>query len=118
MENRALGKGLSALIPDRKELKSSDIVTYAKTTEIQVNTLQPRSSFDSEKLSELIASIKEKGVLQPILVRRRGERYEIIAGERRFRAAQSLALDEVPVVIKDVTEEDAMAMEKGIMEFK
>lgn len=70
-------------------------------SEIRPNPHQPRTEFDSEKLAELAASIREKGILQPILVRRKADGYEIIAGERRWRAAQQAGLHEVPVLIKD-----------------
>ena len=108
MEKRsALGKGLSALIPERaidlqeKEGKDAAIL---KVLDIQYNSVQPRLHYDQENLEELIASIREKGVLQPILVRPKGEGYEVIAGERRLRAAQALGLEEIPVVLEHYVE--------------
>ena len=83
MDNKVLGKGLSALIPEKSEQILSDNVTQIKISLIKDNRLQPRTYYDEEKLSELVASIKEKGVLQPILVRKIGADYEVIAGERR-----------------------------------
>ena len=110
MENRALGKGLSALIPDGANLQKGESVKFVKTIEIKENLFQPRTKFDSERLSDLISSIKEKGVLQPILVRRKDDGYEVIAGERRLRAARALAIDEVPVIIKTVSDQEALVL--------
>lgn len=110
MENRALGKGLSALIPDRTNIEKGESVKFVKTIEIKENAFQPRTKFDSERLSDLISSIKEKGVLQPILVRKKDEGYEVIAGERRLRAARALAIDEVPVIIKSVSDQEALVL--------
>lgn len=84
MDNKVLGKGLSALIPEKSEQSSSEGVSYVKTSLIKDNRLQPRTYYDEQKLAELVASIKEKGVLQPILVRKFGTEYEVIAGERFF----------------------------------
>lgn len=110
MEGRALGKGLSALIPEKSALEKSESVTYVRTAELKENTLQPRVAFNNERLSDLIASIKEKGVLQPILVRKKDSGYEVIAGERRLRAARALALDQVPVIIKSVNDQEALVL--------
>ncbi len=110
MENKVLGKGLSALIPERPEQASSDNVMLIKTNLIKDNRLQPRTYYDEEKLSELVASIKEKGVLQPILVRKSGSDYEVIAGERRLKAARILSLESVPVVVKTVTDREALVL--------
>jgi ParB family chromosome partitioning protein len=115
MEKRsALGKGLSALIPDRidgleKPSLSKSIATV-KTKDIQYNSQQPRMHYGQEELEELKASIKEKGILQPILIRPKGEGYEVVAGERRLRAAQALNLEEIPVVIKDVSDEESLVL--------
>lgn len=110
METRALGKGLSALIPERNEDVRSESVSYLNTSSIQDNSLQPRTNYDDEKLNDLKASIKEKGVLQPILVRKRNGQYEVIAGERRLRAARALSLPEIPAIIKDVTDQEAFVI--------
>lgn len=110
MENKALGKGLSALIPEKVAVDRNENVTYVRIADLKENSLQPRLDFNSEKLSELIASIKEKGVLQPILVRKKGEGYEVIAGERRLRAARSLKMEEVPVVVKSVNDQEALVL--------
>lgn len=107
--NKALGKGLSALIPDSVDEKSEDIARIA-TELIEENSLQPRTNYDDDKLGELKNSIKEKGILQPILVRRKGEKYEVVAGERRLRVARELELEDIPAVIRDVTDQEALVM--------
>jgi ParB family chromosome partitioning protein len=78
--------------------------------DIKPNRAQPRKTFTSEKLEELAASIREKGVIQPLVVLKKADHYEIIAGERRWRAAQKAGLHEVPVVIQDVSENTALEM--------
>jgi len=112
MEKRALGKGLSALIPEKSENVSGngESIAYLKTHEIKRNSLQPRVNYDDDKLEELTASIKEKGVLQPILVRENNGHYEVVAGERRLRAAQALNLEEVPAIIKKVSDQEALVI--------
>lgn len=117
MENKVLGKGLSALIPQRAEMSSLDInssnqgsVAQIKTSLIKDNRFQPRQNYDEGKLADLKASIKEKGVLQPILVRKNGDVYEVVAGERRLRAARALNLEQVPVIIKNVTDREALVL--------
>ena len=127
MENKALGKGLSALIPSKKsisnlesisnlknnsrlEINSQGNVSFIKTNLIKDNSLQPRQSYDQEKLAKLTDSIKEKGILQPILVRKSGNAFEVIAGERRLRAARALSLEEVPVIVKNVTDREALVL--------
>ena len=121
MEKKALGRGLSALISSgrsvedvlKKELPLEPKaghdkgVLYAELSKLVPNRFQPRTNFEEEPLAELVNSIKEKGVLAPLLVRRQGEKYEIIAGERRWRAAKQLKLDRVPVVIRDVNDQEA-----------
>jgi len=99
----ALGKGLSALIPDAPE------PVRAGSMEVDIDLLapneqQPRLQIDDEKLEELAQSIRANGIIQPILVRRTGSTYRIIAGERRWRAAQRAGLLKVPVVVRDVAE--------------
>src|SRR5262245_37131160 len=101
MEKRpALGKGLSALIPDVPEIRSG-------TMEVDVDRLspsvfQPRGQMDDGRLEELAQSIQANGVIQPIVVRKAGDGFQIIAGERRWRAAKKAGLLRVPVVVKDV----------------
>ncbi|HOD12875.1 MAG TPA: ParB/RepB/Spo0J family partition protein [Candidatus Omnitrophota bacterium] len=110
MEKSALGKGLSALIPENVKIEKDDIVTYLPIAQIKKNAFQPRKEFNEEKLSDLISSIKEKGVLQPLLVRRSADGYELIAGERRLRAAQTLNIDKVPVIVKTASDQEALVL--------
>ncbi len=110
MESRALGKGLSALIPEKSATSKSETVTQVKVSDISENSLQPRTNYDDEKLTELISSIKEKGVLQPILVRPKGTGFEVIAGERRLRAVKALKIEQVPVIIKEVNDQEALVL--------
>ncbi|GEM87379.1 ParB/RepB/Spo0J family partition protein [Meiothermus granaticius] len=98
-----LGRGLEALLP-----KSPAGVSKLPLALIKPNPDQPRRRFDQAALDELTASIKEKGLLQPLLVRPKGDMYELIAGERRYRASQQAGLREVPVVIRDISEREAL----------
>jgi len=108
-ERRALGKGIGALIPGR-EITAQENIPQLKLEQIRPNPFQPREEFDAQGLEELMQSIREKGIIQPVLVRRRGDFYELIAGERRFRAAQMLKLEEIPAIIKDVEDEDSLEL--------
>lgn len=110
MEHRALGKGLSALIPESADLNKSEKVAYLRTDAIRNNAFQPRTHYDDTKLEELKTSIKEKGVLQPILVRPKSEGYEVVAGERRLRAARALGMPEVPAIVKEVSDQEALVL--------
>ena len=102
MEKRpALGKGLSALIPDAPEPARSSPVE-ADIDRLAPNDFQPRVNADDRRLRELAESIKANGIIQPIIVRRDGDRFQIIAGERRWRAARLAGLQRVPVVVRDV----------------
>ena len=104
MEKRsALGKGLSALIPDVPEAPRQGAFE-ADIDQLSPNEQQPRALMDDAKLEELTQSIKANGIIQPILVRRAGNAYRIIAGERRWRAAQRAGLLKVPIVVRDVAE--------------
>ncbi len=100
----ALGKGLSALIPELPEAPRSNGAMQVDIDLIAPNDHQPRLQMDDAKLEELAQSIKANGIIQPILVRRTGDTYRIIAGERRWRAAQRAGLMKVPVVVRDVAE--------------
>jgi ParB family chromosome partitioning protein len=99
----ALGKGLSALIPDLPEAPRP-AATEVDVDRLAPNALQPRARVDEARLQELAQSIRSNGVIQPIVVRRIGERFEIIAGERRWRAAKLAGLPRVPIVIRDVAD--------------
>jgi ParB family transcriptional regulator, chromosome partitioning protein len=104
MEKRpALGKGLSALIPDAPEPPRTAPLEL-DIDRLTPNTYQPRGQFDDGRLEDLARSIKSNGVIQPIVVRKVGDQYHIIAGERRWRAAQKAGLAKVPVVVRDVAE--------------
>jgi ParB family chromosome partitioning protein len=98
----ALGRGLSALIPDAPISSQSHVPAEVDIDLLSPNALQPRSEFRDESIGELARSIEEHGVMQPILVRRVDMGYEIIAGERRWRAAQKAGLLRVPVVVREV----------------
>lgn len=109
MKRKALGKGLSALLPDPDGADlPAETSSEVPLDTLEPNPFQPRTVFEPARLQELAASLKESGMVQPILVRRQGERYQIIAGERRWRAAQRAQLHEVPVVIKALTDRDAL----------
>ncbi|MGB2598942.1 MAG: ParB/RepB/Spo0J family partition protein [Candidatus Omnitrophota bacterium] len=97
---KRLGKGLGALIPGDTS-KAKEKVEGLKLSDIVPNQFQPRKRFSPEKMEELLSSIREKGVIQPILVRPVEDGYELIAGERRLRAAQELSLEEIPAIIKE-----------------
>jgi ParB family transcriptional regulator, chromosome partitioning protein len=103
-----LGRGLDALIPKTNLEEKKEIGNTLPIKQLEPNSKQPRSNFDETALEELTASIREKGILQPILVRPRGKRFEIVAGERRWRAAQRAGLETVPVVIRELTDRETL----------
>ncbi|PYQ50304.1 MAG: chromosome partitioning protein ParB [Acidobacteria bacterium] len=106
MKRRALGKGLSALLPDPEPPAApAEWPGEAPVASLDPNPFQPRSAVDPARLAELAASLRESGMVQPILVRRQGERFQIIAGERRWRAAQQAGLATVPVVVREVADD-------------
>ena len=114
-----LGRGLSALIDDAARPKADAVPAAAGIREIEVgmirpNPAQPRKYFDEQAIDELAASIAERGVLQPILLRETGAGYEIIAGERRWRAAQKARLHRIPAVVRDA--DDAATAEIALIE--
>lgn len=109
----ALGKGLDALIPELKSTEGRNLI-YCGIEEIRPNPHQPRKHFDEVKLQELAESIKEKGILEPLLVRKVPDGYELIVGERRWRAAQKAGLKEVPVVVKEL--DQAASLEISLIE--
>ena len=118
MEKRpALGKGLSALIPDMPEVRTGAGPTEVDVDLISPNEHQPRHRFEDARLDELAQSIKANGVIQPIVVRKVDGGYRIIAGERRWRAAQRAGLTRVPVVIKEVAAgSEAKMLEMALIE--
>ena len=116
-QNKRLGKGLGALLD-----VDNDLITNSEGSrlleldilEIDVDKNQPRKEFDQEKLNELADSIKEHGIIQPIIVRKNGDRFIIIAGERRFRAARAAGMEKVPVIIRD--DIDIRSLELSLIE--
>ena len=129
IKKKGLGKGLDSLIPDNKSIKSVTPdksaeakkeaeekagVQTMKINEVEPNRDQPRKNFDEDALLELSDSIKQFGVLQPLLVRKRKDYYEIIAGERRWRAAKLAGVKEVPVIVKEYTDQEIL--EIGLIE--
>ncbi len=109
MERRALGKGIGALIPEKTDVSKNEII-YIQIDKIKPNPFQPREDFDSQSIEELSRSIKEKGVIQPLLVRRRGDAYELIAGERRLRACKLLRINEIPIIVRDAKDRDSLEL--------
>src|SRR5512137_1858861 len=112
VKKTGLGKGMAALLPVAESVRGSYF--SCPIEEIKPHRGQPRKTFSPEKLDELAASIREKGIIQPLVVRKKSDHYELIAGERRWRAAQKAGLREVPVVIQDVS--DDMALEMALIE--
>jgi ParB family chromosome partitioning protein len=110
MKRKVLGRGIEALIPSGGATPTAPPGNLREIDAdlISPNPYQPRSEFDSESLGELASSIKQNGVVQPIIVRQLGARYELIAGERRWRAAQMAGLLKLPAVIKNVDDEKAL----------
>ncbi len=111
-EKRGLGRGLESLLPDYQEiskaLEQKEGVIELELDKIYANPEQPRKHFDEDKLTDLTESIKEHGVLQPILVTTRDDKYMIIAGERRYRAAKAAGLTVIPALIRDLNDEQVM----------
>ena len=103
----ALGKGMGALLAGVADQREGNYF-LCPIEELRPHGQQPRKSFDDERLQELVASIREKGVIQPLVVRRVEDHYQIIAGERRWRAAQKAGLSEIPVTIQNVSEDWAL----------
>lgn len=111
--SKGLGKGINALFPG-ESINQMETVEKVSLKDIKVNPYQPRKIFDEEALNELAESIKEHGILQPIIVRKRAKFFEIVVGERRFRASQKAGLHEIPAVIRELT--DQQMMEIAILE--
>ncbi|MBE7543308.1 MAG: ParB/RepB/Spo0J family partition protein [Bryobacteraceae bacterium] len=111
---RALGKGLSALLPNRPEAAAATEsepgsgLLHLSIEQIEPNPLQPRAVFQADRLNELAQSIRENGIIQPLVVRKAGDRFQLIAGERRWRAARLAGLDKVPVVVQEFAEDRLM----------
>ncbi len=105
MPRKALGRGLDALLPEET---TAGTVKLIPVDEISPNPYQPRHKISEDEISELIESIKAKGVLQPVLVREAGEGYELVAGERRWLAAQKAGLDKIPALVVRVDDREAL----------
>lgn len=113
MEKKALGKGLGALLPSSKISQPTEPadVQRIRIENIVPNRYQPRHTFPDGELAELAASIKESGVLQPIMVRRKGDgMYELIAGERRWRASKEAGLETIPVVVRNCSDQESLLL--------
>lgn len=109
VSKRGLGKGLGALIPEGEESDRNSIVEI-KITDIEANDRQPRKAFNDETLVDLSESIKEHGVVQPIIVRKLGSSYQIIAGERRWRAARLAGKKTIPAIVKECSDLEVMEL--------
>src|SRR5215218_5052781 len=115
LPGKALGKGLGALINTRvaspmPAADSGERVQMVPLEQIGPTPLQPRSVFRDENLQELVDSIKEHGIIQPLIVRRRGDSFELIAGERRWRAAQRAGLAEAPLIIREASDQEVLEL--------
>ncbi len=111
MAKKGLGRGLQALIPEEENINpDSNQVLMIATDKISKNPDQPRKNFTKEALAELAASIKENGIIQPLLLTKEGGQYFLIAGERRLRASQLAGLKEVPCIVRDIAQVDSAAL--------
>jgi ParB family chromosome partitioning protein len=111
---RGLGKGLGAYFPEEVEPKNDEQIQEVSVSECRPNPYQPRRHFSEEAISELKQSIEEHGILQPLIVRKSIKGYEIVVGERRFRAAKLANLEKVPVLVRELT--DKQMMELALLE--
>ncbi len=104
-KNTGLGKGLSALLStnvvEEEKIQDGEVIQNLKIIEVEPNKNQPRRSFDEESIEELASSIKEYGVIQPIIVTKQGDYYQIVAGERRWRASKKAGLSEIPAIVRE-----------------
>jgi len=114
MQKKGLGRGLSALIPvaaePRTEPKQENSQFEVAVERIVPSPLQPRRAFDETKIEELASSIRNQGIIQPLVVRPNGDQFELIAGERRWRAAMKAGLSRVPVVVRNATDHEALQL--------
>lgn len=115
LQKTGLGKGLSALIPVAPPQSVQSTTSDDRKTEVDIDRIspspfQPRRAFDETKLQELVMSIRNQGIIQPLVVRPKGERFELIAGERRWRAAMKAGLTRVPVVVREASDHDALQL--------
>ncbi|RYG73382.1 ParB/RepB/Spo0J family partition protein [Lentibacillus lipolyticus] len=105
---RGLGKGINALFPQDVEEKDDDVIQEVPVNECRPNPYQPRKTFHADAIEELKDSIKEYGIVQPLILRKSIKGYEIVVGERRFRAAKEAGLETLPSVVKDLSDEKMM----------
>ncbi|HSQ91872.1 MAG TPA: ParB/RepB/Spo0J family partition protein, partial [Nitrospiraceae bacterium] len=113
MEKKALGRGLDALLPAAKPVAISELseIQHLRVDAIVPNRYQPRQNFSAQELAELTDSLKQSGLLQPILVRRKGDGiYELISGERRWRAAKEAGLEKIQAVIRNCGDEESVVL--------
>src|ERR1043165_9652382 len=108
-QKKVLGRGLGALIPQKESVTARVAAGLLELPidQIAPNPYQPRKTFNEDSIDELARSVKMHGIVQPLVVTRAGDRYKLIAGERRFRAAQKAGLASVPAVIKEIAQEGA-----------
>src|SRR5919202_1299205 len=109
MTRRVLGRGLSALLSDSAATASEDFLEIDIDL-IEPSSVQPRTHFDEQRLEELAQSIRSNGIVQPVLVRRRGGRYQLVAGERRWRAAQRAGLQRIPAVVREIPDDKLLEL--------
>lgn len=115
MKSKGLGKGLNALLSEEALMTSEEKgIKVVDINEVEPNFEQPRKKFSPEELNELTLSIHEHGILQPIIVRQKGDKYQIVAGERRYKAARQAKLQELPIIIKDF--DDKQTLEVSLIE--
>ena len=113
MAKKALGKGLGALIkptPQQESIKDGEAVQHLAISDIQPSPLNPRKEFTQDEIAELADSIRQHGIIQPLIVRKVGSHYELIAGERRWRASQSVKLSTVPSIVREASDRDGIAL--------
>ncbi|MBM4439220.1 MAG: ParB/RepB/Spo0J family partition protein [Candidatus Rokubacteria bacterium] len=110
MNKRGLGRGLGALLGPETEAVAPEATLEIPLDRIQPNPKQPRKRFEPTALAELTQSVKASGVIQPVVVRKTGDRYELIAGERRWRAAQAAGLDRIPAVVREATNAESLEL--------
>lgn len=110
MSRKALGRGIGALLSNEKSTVNNEELLNIDMDLIEPNAEQPRTKFTEENLSDLAQSIKVNGLIQPIIVRRKNSKFEIIAGERRWRASQKLGLQKIPAIVKDIRDEKLLEL--------
>ena len=115
--HRALGRGLNALIPETATAllvppdgRETQQIARLPLEKIRANPYQPRATFDQEKLQELIESVRERGIIQPVIVRPSRDGYELVAGERRLRAAKALGWTDIPAIVRQATDRDSLEL--------